>query len=309
MSNTQDSIYFTSPDSSLITEMNYQNALQGQSLIISNNKQYWTTTPTPGRYNLVTIDRLHQQKELSPKNILTMKEEEFAKTTAVVTSPPGSIFPRYGFLEGGLPFRILGNEIPDIESGQMITLDGQVEELDQFVRLKVKKENLKKHNTKAEISAVDLTKDNYSSRDLASTFAFQFVEIEGEVTALKHASFDISGISVSIPNALEEYPLIANNDIFKIKGIIYPTTQGDAVLYPFQKNHFTLIKASSEKDESEPIDIDSGTPTNSKNTTYDLTPTKEQLKNAPLSMFLLSALIPSVLYATYHFTNKINPIA
>ena len=218
----------------VIIEIAYSGATEGASYALTEEDDWqWTTTPTPGKKNIVKSIPLHTvasgatqssvAQAVSLENIYNYSAGDKISTEGIVAVLPGILGTQYFYItdgNAGVQVYMHSKAFPELKVGDRVKVSGEISL--PFGETRIKVSNAA--NIKV-IGSGDLTAVNYQISELGSEMSGALVEVEGEITELKSAYAYIDDGSDEIKIYFKKDTGLSKADfslgeIIKVKGIL-----------------------------------------------------------------------------------------
>ncbi len=265
LNNTSDSVRLLYPDGTIITEISYDDVLEGASYVLDENGfGVWTSTVTAGKKNVISnvVDKVSVRKVVksSSKRVKSVIETtlgkvrdedigDLVKVRGVVAVLPGVLSTQYfyivspksstalgqglelGGVEAGVQVYSFKKDFPSLSVGDIVEVTAEISNVSGNTRLKVsQKSDIKKldHGEMPLDKKVEI-------QDLGEPFEGALVSVHGEVTDIKGSYMFVDDGTEEIKVYFKRGAGIVKNiyklgDLVFVVGILEQTKSGYQLL-------------------------------------------------------------------------------
>lgn len=252
LNDSGDSARLIDPESQIKAEISFGRSQKGQSYAQLNDQWFWTGLPTPGQKNirqdssgLLVNLVLTENSSFNPDNIRAARELADGQSVTVsgqVTAVPGLLSAQYFYLQdesGGLQIYAYDKDFPDLESGERITVSGELSTSNGERRLKISQPEDIEIIGRAELQSQALTIDGIDAKTEGC-----YIKTKGTVTTILGNTFVMHG-SGEIKVILKESAGFSESEITKddrveISGIV-ANYRGQYRILPFRAEDVRII--------------------------------------------------------------------
>lgn len=258
LNDSGDSARLIDPNGEIKSEVLYQKVKSGQSYIYISSVWQWTTTQTSGAANVLTAEIIEEvvvggEKGSDEQIISGIKEARLEengiliKIQGKVTAPPGILSPQYFYLEdvsGGIQVYMHSKDFPQISSGNIVEVIGELSEINGERRLKVNaKEDIVIVRTEPPVIPKEIAIPEVSEENEG-----EYVRITGTVSRTSGDTFYVtdgeSEVKVIIKSQTNiDKPKMRRGDKIEVSGVI-SEHKGEYRILPFQEDDVKIISSA-----------------------------------------------------------------
>lgn len=257
LNNNGDSVRLFKPDLSLVEEIIYPKAPEGQSYSQLDHNWQWSSTPTKGYANVFAEDRTsnvggNNEITLPIKDIRNLPANTQVTTTGIVTVPPGILANQYFYIqdeESGIQIYSYNKLFPSLSIGDKIKVTGKIS-ASEIKRIKISQPEdilLLEKGKLIKPKEIFISEINHELEG-------QLVKIKGQIVKLSGNNIYLtdgdSQIVVQIRKSANfARPKMKKGDLLEAVGIVY-LSKGKFYLLPRFLDDFKiepLISAAEEK--------------------------------------------------------------
>ncbi|MCX6812559.1 MAG: lamin tail domain-containing protein [Candidatus Berkelbacteria bacterium] len=197
LTDTGDITNLIDPDGEIKSTVSYGKSFRGQSFANFLGTWQWTTTPTPGEENKLTIETStpDQDPTISQVDIATAKklpDDESVIVSGIVSAPPGKLSSQYFYVQdqtAGIQIYNYNKEFPVLSAGDEVQLTGVLATTAGEWRIKTFAVSdiqiIQTHPPPAPVKT--------TIADINNNFVGQYISIIGTVTKTSGSTFYIHG--------------------------------------------------------------------------------------------------------------------
>ena len=249
LNNKGDQVSIYNSKGILMDTMTYGESVEGEAYARGeNNKWFWTGTPTPGRKNVIFLNKTEENnissvgakknnyKAVSLEKIKLFKKGEEVSVRGKVTVLPDVFSSQYFYIENiqGIQIYNYRKDFPKLALGDLVEVRGVISEINGEKRIKTKgKDDIKIISKSEEIKA-----QNLKCADLNDNLIGSLISLKGEIIDKKGASLYLDDGSDEIKIYIKKSSGIVADDIdegeiINVSGILSKTKSGLRLLPRF----------------------------------------------------------------------------
>ncbi|MFA4818224.1 MAG: lamin tail domain-containing protein [Patescibacteria group bacterium] len=247
--NGKTKLIWQSPTGQNNQEINYNSAPEGQSLIMEEYGNVWTTTPTPGGENILTrasSTNSDSYQTLPLAEIKSLDSGSKVSTEGVVALEPDVLAKNIFWLggEAGIQINLSGGGWPNLKVGDLVKIQATLSRTATYgTRLLLRQpEQL---NIIGQVQLPEPSLINLS--DIGDDNEGQLITTTGKVSKSLARSFTLtntdSNLTVSLKNSTLKWPKVKNNDELSVTGFVAVTKDGIRLLARSPQDIITKFSA------------------------------------------------------------------
>lgn len=319
LNNSNEELQLLDCQNNLIHELSYSQSFEEESYAYDeiNHKYFWTENLTPGEKNVLIFneDTLNENSESTTKNIdaeigfveigeiLDLEKNKEVLISGIVTALPHEIYKNTAYVcYYDLDYELsdlneciaiyLNQKWPTINYGDLIQVQGKIDHLKNYSRVKIKNPN----DLNIIRQKIPLNLPEYYLEEIDEDLLNSFVSISGQISKVNKKSFYITAdeneLKIKINNSQIKLNNFSKNDLITVQGFL---TQDSANLVLIPRHPNDLIKSEILGDkEEDPI-------LNSNTTTEMMNLDKNKNKTNTTNILLGSGIVTSL---GFIFKNK-----
>ena len=261
LNNTSDSVRILYPDGTVITEVRYDDVIEGHSFVRDGEGQWvWTSVLTPGKENVFGAPKTVQGSKIVKKSnyvkpvIITTLENirnedvgDKVQVVGVVAVGPGVLGTQFFYIvatsseqtigQAGVQIYMYKKDFPDLSIGDRVEVIGELAESGGEARIKTSEKNdIKKidHVGEPQARMVEIA-------EVGEQLEGQFVSVNGEITELKSSYMYVDDGTEEVKvyfksGAGIKKDVLQEGDIVSVTGLVHQTKSEYQLLPRFQKD-------------------------------------------------------------------------
>ncbi len=255
LTNGGGSIELRAPDGSVRSSVSYGEAAEGAAYARIGSTWKWTNLPTPGGANVLADAAADSDEfETTPlSEIRTQESGTKVRVTGTVTAVPKTLGERTFYVgTPGLEVRLSSGEVPKLQLGDQVQLDGTISRSATGTRLLVRKPTsltFLRHDSLP--AAAELTVS-----DVSEELEGSLVSVSGRTTHSAKTSFTLvdgdASLTVSLRNRSAAWPKLQLGQTVSVTGIV-GLAGGQVRLLPRTPEDVTLGEITAKP--AAPVDL------------------------------------------------------
>ena len=199
LNNTSDSVRILYPDGTIVTEIRFDDVVEGASYVRDSEGQWlWTSVVTPGAENFVTVlpevkgSKIIKGKSNSVKPVINtsltkVRDEDIGDVvfvTGTIAVEPGVLGTQFFYIvneNSGVQIYMYSKDFPKLEVGDTIEVTGEIAESGNETRIKLSQ----KSDIKV-VGHIDLPQGQVVElANVGESYEGSLLKVNGEITEIK----------------------------------------------------------------------------------------------------------------------------